>query len=134
MALMRDNKTWKLAQILEIRHKKDVNSDEEPEDYEVEKKGASAEEAERQQKTDNDNPEQGQEEARDGHHRKEKKPVEYYVNYVEEQRLLDRWVQANMVRIDDELTEDLLRKWKDSEAKKKMESESSTFFAHNEHD
>ena len=32
MALKRDNKSWRLAQILEIRYKLEPNSDEEPED------------------------------------------------------------------------------------------------------
>lgn len=65
---------------------------------------------------------------------KKRKPVEYYVTYVEEQRLMDRWVQENMVRIDDERVEDLLKVWKDSEAKKKLQMESTTFLSHNEHD
>lgn len=30
MALTRDNKTWKLAQILEVRYKRAFDSDEEP--------------------------------------------------------------------------------------------------------
>ena len=42
---------------------------------------------------------------------------EYYINYVEEQRLLDRWVKENMVKIDDEKVEDLLKTWKEVEAK-----------------
>ena len=30
------------------------------------------------------------------------KPVQYYVNYMAEARRNDRWVEENMVRIDDE--------------------------------
>ena len=33
--------------------------------------------------------------------------VEYYVNYVEQERPMDRWVKENMVRINDELIDDL---------------------------
>ena len=39
---------------------------------------------------------------------KAKSPVEYYVHYLEQERPNDRWVKENMVKIDDEVVENLL--------------------------
>ena len=39
-------------------------------------------------------------------------PVEYYVNYVEQERPMDRWVKEKMVCINDELVDDLLEDFK----------------------
>ena len=39
---------------------------------------------------------------------KEEMRYDYYVTYTEEQRLMDRWVKENMVKIDDEKVADLL--------------------------
>ena len=36
-----------------------------------------------------------------------KQTVEYYVHYLDEERLMDRWVKENMVQINDELVENL---------------------------
>jgi len=38
---------------------------------------------------------------------KAKSTVEYYIHYLEEERLMDRWVKENMVQINDELVENL---------------------------
>ena len=44
------------------------------------------------------------------------KPVQYYVNYLNEARRMDRWVEENMVRIDDEKVEVLHEEFKMKEA------------------
>ena len=46
---------------------------------------------------------------------------------------MDRWVPEYCVRVDDEVVEELLETWKDSEDKKKMEKESTSFLSHDEH-
>ena len=46
---------------------------------------------------------------------------------------MDRWVPEHCVRVDDEVVEELLETWKDSEDKKKMEKESTSFLSHDEH-
>jgi hypothetical protein len=54
---------------------------------------------------------------------KAKKPVEYYVHYLEEERPMDRWVKEHMVRINDELVDDLIEEYKRKEEEKKKERE-----------
>ena len=52
---------------------------------------------------------------------KAKQPVEYYVHYLEEERLMDRWVKENMVQINDDLVENLLDDFqRRDEAKKRQ--------------
>ena len=48
-----------------------------------------------------------------------KRPVEYYVHYLEQERPMDRWVKENMVKISDELVENLLEDFKRREEEKK---------------
>jgi len=59
--------------------------------------------------------------------------VEYYVHYLEDERPMDRWVKENMVRINDELVDDLLEDFQKKQEIKKIERDSSTFLAHDEH-
>ena len=60
-------------------------------------------------------------------------PVEYYVNYVEQERPMDRWVKEKMVCINDELVDDLLEDFKQKQEQKKREKEMQTFLQHDEH-
>ena len=62
-----------------------------------------------------------------------RQPVEYYVHYLEDERPNDRWVKENMVRINDELVDDLLEDFHKKEEEKKRSREMSTFLAHDEH-
>lgn len=48
-----------------------------------------------------------------------RQPVEYYVNYLEQERPMDRWVKENMVRINDELVVDLLENFQAKQEEKK---------------
>ena len=102
LALQRDNKTWVLAQILEIRKKPEPNSEEEDSDTEMQ--------------LDNENVRMNPEANEEGNQSKKPDesddnikyadiPVQYYVNYMEEARRNDRWVEENMVKIDDERVE-----------------------------
>ena len=54
MALKRDNKTWKLAQILEIRYAQPFDSDEEPESSDTEMMDTKKEENENNTNTKQD--------------------------------------------------------------------------------
>ena len=60
-------------------------------------------------------------------------PVEYYVNYLNHARRMDRWVQENMVRIDDEKVEGLYEEHKKEEARIAEEKKNETFLANDEH-
>ena len=52
-----------------------------------------------------------------------KQPVEYYVNYLDQERPMDRWVVESMVRINDKLVEKLLEDFHNREAEKKKNRE-----------
>lgn len=52
---------------------------------------------------------------------KAKSSVEYYVHYLEEERLMDRWVKENMVQINDELVENLKEDWQRRDEEKKKQ-------------
>ena len=111
LALQRDNKTWVLAQILEIRAKPEPNSeDEEEEECEIEQEKlkssiANPENPDVVMKNDNDEEKKGDDS--DDNIKYANQPVQYYVNYMREARRNDRWVEENMVRIDDETVEQL---------------------------
>ena len=62
-----------------------------------------------------------------------KQPVEYYVNYLDQERPMDRWVVESMVRINDKLVEKLLEDFHNREAEKKKNREQQTFLQHDEH-
>ena len=61
------------------------------------------------------------------------RPVQYYVNYLNEARRCDRWVEESMVRIDDEKVAGLHELYKKEEARKAEELKNSTFLANDEH-
>ena len=52
---------------------------------------------------------------------KAKQSVEYYVHYLEQERPMDRWVKENMVKIDDDLVENLLEESQRREEEKKKQ-------------
>ena len=52
-------------------------------------------------------------------HVRARQPVEYYVNYLEQERPMDRWVKENMVRLNDELVDDLLEDFQRRQEEKK---------------
>ena len=64
---------------------------------------------------------------------KAKQSVEYYIHYLEDERPMDRWVKEDMVRINDELVDDLLEDFQKTQEAKKKEREISTFLVHDEH-
>ena len=62
-----------------------------------------------------------------------KQPVEYYVNYLDQERPMDRWIRENMVRINDKLVEKLLEDFHNREAEKRKHKEQQNFLNHDEH-
>lgn len=121
MAIMRDNETWALAKILEIRKKPEPTSEDEEELIEEQKQNTVMEEE--------NNPEAKQDNITFA-----KNPVQYYVNYLDEARRMDRWVEENMVKINDEQTEELYEEWKRKEEIKVEQEKNATFLANDEHD
>ena len=118
LALMRDNTTWALSQILEIRSKPPPNSDDEEEVVAKNEQDIT----EVKEKETVSNPEIKEDAVMSGNEEEQKQskqaenedntkyassPVQYYVNYMNEARRMDRWVEENMVRIDDEKVESL---------------------------
>ena len=47
---------------------------------------------------------------------------------------MDRWVEENMVKINDEQTEELYEEWKRKEEIKVEQEKNATFLANDEHD
>ena len=87
MALDRDNK-WKAAEILEVRDRVYLDSDDEVEPAQDTKDVRDKDAAEKQ----------------NGHHRK-KEEFEYYCHILELERRNDRWLTEDQVRIDPDLVE-----------------------------
>lgn len=56
-----------------------------------------------------------------------KQAVEYYINYLDQERPMDRWVRECMVRINDKLVEKLLEDFNNRELEKKKNRELQTF-------
>ena len=107
LAIDRQNQ-WKVAQILEVREEKDViNGDEaewwDPQDLN-ENENATMEVDDPEKKQEGEDTERA------------KTPVEYYVHYLEVDRLFDRWVKENMVQINDEIVEILKEDWEQRHA------------------
>ena len=127
LALKRDNETWVLAQILEIRKKPEPTS--EDEDYEAESK---------LDLNGQMNPEADANRENEGKKEEDKIqyagiPVQYYVNYMAEARRNDRWVEENMVRIDDEKVEADHAEFIEREKFEEEERKNQTFLANDEH-
>ena len=105
LALRRNNEEWALAKILEIRKKPEPNSEDEEEalvkEHNQTEESATNPEA-------NGEVRQGKEE----NITHAKVPVQYYVNYLNEARRMDRWVEENMVKINDDKVDELHEEWK----------------------
>lgn len=136
------NMQWKLAQILEVRYEVPYDEDAifwDPEESDAANSGEAGDGATKNESQENQ-AKQGEDpklnSAAAGHHPESpednnnekvatiphvraRQPVEYYVNYLEDQRPMDRWVKENMVRINDELVDDLLEDFKVREEEKK---------------
>ena len=117
LAVMRDNKTWCLAKIMEVRNKmvdEDINW------------GLSIEQSPAQ--SEENNPESG------GHHRKPaRREYEYYVTYLEHERRNDRWVPEVCLRIDDEKVNLEINKLDDRKRKEEDEATRFRFLANDVH-
>ena len=126
LALRRNNEEWALAKILEIRKKPEPNSEDEEEalvkEHNQTEESATNPEA-------NGEVRQGKEE----NITHAKVPVQYYVNYLNEARRMDRWVEENMVKINDDKVDELHEEWKVQEQIKAEEQKNATFLANDEH-
>ena len=130
---------WKLAQIIEVRN--EVTHDEDAAFFDIEDATQPTQETPQQaiSSVTQADPVHGGELVEDPEVEvgavltKAKKPVEYYVHYLEEERPMDRWVKEHMVRINDELVDDLIEEFKKKEEERKREREQSNFLAHDEH-
>ena len=115
MALMRDNKSWELAIIMEVRCKPPLDSDDEG--Y-IESTHSTTDANKPKQEPQNgeaqkSNPETTKLEL--SHHRSSdegpKKEYEYYVNYLQLERRNNRWISEDMIETNAELISKALDKY-----------------------
>lgn len=144
MALKRDNKTWALAQILEIRAKPAPNSEDEEEEDQTKKeleeimqekcKIANPEAADVEMKNEGGQvAKKEKSEDSDDNLKHANSPVQYYVNYMAEPRRNDRWVEENMIKIDDDKVEIEHIAFVEKEKFEEEERKNQTFLANDEH-
>jgi hypothetical protein len=127
MALMRDNKTWELAIIMEVRCKPSPDSDDES-------PAETTQSTEKQIKTEMKSEETPKVEKPElNHHRNSeegpKKEYQYYVNYLQLERRNNRWISEDMIDTNAELISKALDKY---EKDKKAEEAAGQKFLEND--